>query len=319
MAHRRSGCARLILHGLALALVLLGIHAAAIGTSEIGTFAEGISAVSKSAGGTPTAGTSGQTEHPVRAELIASATGIQPGRPIWIGIRLRMDNHWHTYWMNPGDAGLATAVEWRLPPGITAGELLWPYPRRFEAPSVVSYGYEGETVLLTQMQADASLSPGDALTIGARVEWLACREECLPGEAELTLELPVRAGSSPRDDPWSEEFASARRKLPQNIPDWKVNALADPERIRLQVVPPRRFARAMDRIVFFPALRGLIDHGRDVTFRNTDLGYFLEIPRSRLMTKLPARLTGVLYSDAGWDEEGSLKALWLDSPLHVQK
>ncbi len=260
-----------------------------------------------------------RANHPVQAELIASAADIQPGRPFWIGVRLRMDENWHVYWMNPGDSGLATAVEWRLPHGITAGELLWPYPQRIETPPLVSFGYEGEAVLLTQMRADATLSPGDVLVIGARVEWLACREECLPGGEELILELPVQAGSPSRNSLLSEEFTAARRKLPQNMPGWKVNARADTEYIRLQIVPPRGFTRAMERMLFFPAMRGLIDLGRVETFRKTDMGYFLEIPRSRLTIRLPSRLAGVLFSDSGWDAEGSLKALWVDAPLHIRK
>jgi DsbC/DsbD-like thiol-disulfide interchange protein len=43
-----------------------------------------------------------KTEH-VEAELIAERTSAQPGKPIPVGLKLRMAEHWHTYWKNPGD------------------------------------------------------------------------------------------------------------------------------------------------------------------------------------------------------------------------
>ena len=52
------------------------------------------------------------------------------------------ENGWHVYWRNPGDSGLATALNWTLPPGVTAGELQWPYPHRSQLGDIVNYGYD---------------------------------------------------------------------------------------------------------------------------------------------------------------------------------
>ena len=57
------------------------------------------------------------TEH-VRAELLANAPdGVQPGKPLWVGLRIAHQPHWHTYWKNPGDSGLPTQFTWTLPAG----------------------------------------------------------------------------------------------------------------------------------------------------------------------------------------------------------
>ena len=54
---------------------------------------------------------------PVRSEratatLISDTDAVQPGKPLRLGLRLRMAPGWHTYWQNPGDAGERT--DWNV-------------------------------------------------------------------------------------------------------------------------------------------------------------------------------------------------------------
>ena len=62
----------------------------------------------------------------VKASLVADTASIESGKSFRVGVRLIMDPGWHTYWKNPGDAGLATTVAWKLPKGFSAGKLGWP-------------------------------------------------------------------------------------------------------------------------------------------------------------------------------------------------
>lgn len=88
-----------------------------------------------------------QTEQ-VRSELMAHAPqGVGAGRTVWVGLQLTHAPEWHTYWKNPGDSGLPTELRWTLPPGVTAGEIAWPTPRKFPLGNLANYGY-GDTVLL---------------------------------------------------------------------------------------------------------------------------------------------------------------------------
>src|SRR5262245_25516367 len=84
---------------------------------------------------------------PVHPEFIVEQETIKPGRPFWIGIRLTLDKKWHAYWKNPGDAGMAPAVEWKLPEGYMVRELVWPVPKRFSLNDAISFGYEDELIL----------------------------------------------------------------------------------------------------------------------------------------------------------------------------
>src|SRR6185369_1520698 len=73
----------------------------------------------------------------VEAELVSEVESIQPGQPFWVALRLKMEDHWHTYWQNPGDSGLATKIIWNLPEGFRAESIQWPYPEKIEAPPLV--------------------------------------------------------------------------------------------------------------------------------------------------------------------------------------
>ena len=116
------------------------------------------------------------TTERVRAELLAHAPeGVGPGRPVWLGLRISHQPQWHTYWRNPGDSGLATTLSWRLPAGLSAGEIAWPVPRRLPVGHLVNYGYEGTTLLpvpitVTQDMRPSPLSP--QLKIQLKAQWL---------------------------------------------------------------------------------------------------------------------------------------------------
>jgi len=86
-----------------------------------------------------------EAEH-VTARLVSSVSAIQPGQPFEVALRLEIEDHWHTYYKNPGDSGLATSIQWELPEGFEAGEIQWPNPMRLSFGPLTNFGYEG-TVL----------------------------------------------------------------------------------------------------------------------------------------------------------------------------
>jgi len=82
-----------------------------------------------------TLGLAAANAQPVRvdhaeAELVAAVDAIVPGQPLSVGVVIRHDPHWHTYWRVPGDSGLPTTIKWTLPLGFAAGPIEWPVPRR---------------------------------------------------------------------------------------------------------------------------------------------------------------------------------------------
>lgn len=126
--------------------------------------------------------------HPVAAELVADAQ-VREGGVSRVGVRLVMAPGWHVYWENPGDSGLATEVLWAAPDSVSIGPLRWPLPERFSSPGEVeSFGYADQVLLASEVRWPDAVVSG---AIRARVSWLACRDICLLGEAELRADLPL--------------------------------------------------------------------------------------------------------------------------------
>ena len=158
----------------------------------------------------------------VKAELLADVASVQPGQPFTAGIRLTMKPHWHVYWKNPGDAGQATSVEWKLPQGFTAGELKFPIPVTFEQPGpVIGYGYENEVLLTATITPPADLVAGKTIDLEAAVTWLVCDPmTCIPGNASLKLQLPTGPETKPAN---AELFAKGRQQFPVPLDASPVN------------------------------------------------------------------------------------------------
>src|SRR5438876_42591 len=78
----------------------------------------------------------------VHAALLSEVKTVAPGQPFWLAVELQMDDHWHTYWKQPGDSGMATSIKWNLPSGFKAGAIEWPAPKKIVAAPLASYGYE---------------------------------------------------------------------------------------------------------------------------------------------------------------------------------
>jgi thiol:disulfide interchange protein DsbD len=170
----------------------------------------------------PAQGASATVSQPhTTAELIPETTTVQPGQPFDVALHLHSDPGWHTYWINPGDAGLATTITWTLPSGFTAGPIQWPTPEKHNMGPLITYGYEGDVYLLTTITPPKADLP-QHFDVKAHAEWLVCQEECIPGKAELTL--PLDSGllnlRLPIDN--KDFFDQARERLPVANTLWDI-------------------------------------------------------------------------------------------------
>ena len=128
----------------------------------------------------------------LEATLLVDASQVKPGDTFRVGVRFRLDPDWYIYWKNPGDSGLSTEVSWDAP-GVTVGELRWPFPSTFRTPDgfIVSHGYKGETLLFAE--ARASEQATGSLMLSAAVDALVCAHRCIPAEVLLSRAVSVGA------------------------------------------------------------------------------------------------------------------------------
>lgn len=152
-----------------------------------------------------------------RVELIADSATPAPGKPLGIGIVLTPRAGWHTYWLNPGDAGAPTRVEWTLPAGTAQpGPLNYPVPQTLVVSGLMNHVYETTNTLVTALDVPAGLAAGSAFPVRVKVDWLVCSlEQCVPESAELSLPLVIGNGAA--DATMGPRMAAARAALPRPL------------------------------------------------------------------------------------------------------
>src|ERR1700731_3250576 len=149
----------------------------------------------------------------VRATLLTDAATVQAGQKFHIGVWYKIEPEWHIYWKYAGDSGIPTEIQWQLPPGFQAGPLQWPLPGRHKEPGHLEvFGYGSEVLLYSEVTAPASL-PAGQIAIKADSKWLVCKSSCVPGEANLSLEL--NSGQTASDSSLFQRYGA---QVPQVFP-----------------------------------------------------------------------------------------------------
>jgi DsbC/DsbD-like thiol-disulfide interchange protein/cytochrome c biogenesis protein CcdA len=130
------------------------------------------------------------SDYMVQSRLVADHVTVEPGLTFHVGLHMQIEPGWHTYWRNSGDSGEPTEINWRLPDGVSAGDIIWPAPSAYPFGHLMNYGYGGEVVLPVPITIAEDFS-GRFLELRADVSWLVCEEVCIPESAELDLFLTV--------------------------------------------------------------------------------------------------------------------------------
>jgi len=199
-----------------------------------------------------------ETEN-VRAELLAEVGAIKPGQVFRMGLHQKLREGWHTYWRNAGDAGLPIELKLTLPPGFTAGPLIWPRPKVYDLSGVVSYGYENEVLLMLEVTPSAT-SPPDTIRITAEATWLVCEDVCIPEEAKFAIELAVSPEGRAAPTEVQRLFDAARRAVPLASP-WSARYGVARNGDPTVVIDAKGLqADRLSELYFFPADWGVAAH-----------------------------------------------------------
>jgi thiol:disulfide interchange protein/DsbC/DsbD-like thiol-disulfide interchange protein len=261
------------------------------------------------------AGPSEAATEQVRAQLIASVDAVHPGDTIQVGVHQTIIPHWHTYWVNPGDSGLATTIDYDLPAGATAGAIQWPTPSRITLGPVVNYGYENEVTLLSSIKV-----PDDAsgvFPVKAKVKWLVCEAVCIPQRAELALDLPVVAPGQDRGR-GSALIGKAQASLPVASP-WPVSATSDNSGLTLRITGTGLQPDNIKDIWFYPLEWGRIAHNADQPWLSSGDTIELRLQPGDDAPAVGGRLNGVLAVTEEGRDGPVTRGFIIDVPLAAAK
>jgi suppressor for copper-sensitivity B len=144
-----------------------------------------------------------------KVRLIAATPSVGSGDTVSLGLEFLLAPGWKIYWRSPGDAGLPPTVDWAGSENLAGATLAWPAPRRFSAYGLETIGYEDSVVLPI---AARLAEPGRMLSADAHLQYLTCKDICIPYEIELRLDLPATA--VPNEPGFPAPIAQALQRVP---------------------------------------------------------------------------------------------------------
>ena len=254
----------------------------------------------------------------VRAELMAHAPeGVEPGKPVWLGLQLAHQPEWHTYWKNSGDSGLPTQLQWTLPAGVQAGDIAWPVPKKIPIGTLANYGYEGTVLLPVPLTIAPDFKPsliGSTLDVKLHAQWLVCRKECIPEEGDFELKIPVRSSTALngaafdaalKAQPRPVMAAVAGQVIPPSVARIDGDALA----IQVQGLPVEARGRKLE---FFPETAEVIETAGAWTQEWKGAVWHARVPLSAQRANSPQVMPVVLSPAAGtgWRVELPVSGEW---------
>jgi thiol:disulfide interchange protein len=227
------------------------------------------------------------------AELTTLSPQIAVGGTLQAGLVLTIEEHWHVYWINAGDAGEPPTITWTLPPGITAGPLQFPPPTRLPVGPLMDFGYEDGVAFPLTLTASPTMKPGK-VHLDAHVTWLVCSSECLPGKAHLGIDVNVVPG--PVAAPAAVgALGTALANLPKPLPStMSVSAVGDAKQILVTLTTGTRETGAQ----FYPFDTDQIDNAAEQPTAPLANGAKIWLKRAPDATSLPKTLHGLVELSA---------------------
>jgi DsbC/DsbD-like thiol-disulfide interchange protein/cytochrome c biogenesis protein CcdA len=226
------------------------------------------------------------------AELVSLAPSIAPGGTLEVGLVITLEEKWHVYWINAGDSGEPPKITWTLPRGVTAGPMQFPIPSRLPLGPLMDFGYEDEVAFPVKLTAAKDLKPGP-IHLDAKVNWLVCREVCIPGRAHLGLNLTVDPKATAPAQPVGA-LGEALGLIPKPLPsDMKLTITGGKNEFVMDLITGERTSDAE----FYPFDQEQIANAGDQDVEPLPNGVRLRVPRAPELTKLPEQLHGVLKLD----------------------
>lgn len=248
----------------------------------------------------------------VKAWLVSEVDAVPAGEIFWVALRQEIRNDWHTYWKNPGDSGEPTTIDWELPEGFTAGDIVWPAPKRVPLADLVNFGYEGDLFLLVPITAPDGLAPGDAVTLAANARWLVCKDICIPETATLSLTLDVTETTPSENAIWRKAFEATRATLPVPTP-WPATFGQNEESIIVHLETGPIDLSTIQTVEVFSDEEGVFRNAPDARFQKSKNGLSIRLEAGTRADRLDEKLSALVAIEEDLTDTVVRRAFQIDA------
>ena len=149
-----------------------------------------------------------------KVRLIAATSAVGTAAEVWLGLQVKLDPDFKTYWRSPGDAGVPPELDWTASRNVAGLTIAWPTPTRYVLAGYHTFGYANEVVLPLKVTLER---PGEPVAIRLELAIGICRDICVLGEASFKLDLPVGAATPAPHAATIERYRARVPGVPQGI------------------------------------------------------------------------------------------------------
>ena len=232
----------------------------------------------------------------VVVQLVNEEYAVGAPGAIDAGLYFKLDPGWHLYWKNAGDAGEPPKIVWTLPKGVQADPMKFPAPKRLPLGPLMDYGYENEVLFPVHLTVDSSFKPGSTVHLAAKINWIVCQERCIPGNANLTLDVPVASSKSAANAEIVALFKRFESRMPQPLPtNAKAVFQTTNEGFRLALTTGQHETEA----IFFPEDPDALDNPAPQKLTANAQGFLLDLKKGPYLQKQLTELKGVVELSGG--------------------
>lgn len=202
----------------------------------------------------------------VQVRLITDKTQVQGGDTVRIGLEQTIYPGWHVYWLNPGDSGTPTTIDWNLPPGFFVSDLEWPLAEKIPYGPLTNYGYEGQATLLQNLTLASGIG-STPFALEAKVNLLVCKEICIPEAHDVSLEFNAGTIAEP------DKIAAAEALLPETQ-EWQTSFYErNGQLVFKTVVEDVSLLNGATNITLLPEEWGVVDNNADASLEFLNTGF----------------------------------------------
>ena len=250
----------------------------------------------------------------VTASLVSSHNAVPPGGKFHVALRTVLDDHWHTYWKNPGDSGEPVFIDWKIPEGMSKGDIAWPLPQTLATGPIINYGFEGTPIFPVEFTVPDTAERASVIIVDADFYYLVCKDVCIPEQGKASL--PVKIADYEVDDVWQAEINTALAATPKaGDITGAIRKLDSNVIIGFQNLPA---SADVSSAYYFPYDQGVLSHSEPQSVKEGSRGLELVSQADYLWDDgLPETVSGVLSFEQNGKRIGQEVSLAVGQILDV--
>lgn len=294
-------CARWMTQTLAVGALAIGLSVSA--TSAHANAWENITAQQNGAGIQSL--TAPQKEGPhVTIRLISEKTALTPQAVNRLAVVFDHEPGWHTYWINPGDAGKPPTFKFSVnKKNFTFSKPEFPTPERHFTGGLTSYSYTGQTIFPFTVDIPRFGGTSGKVHIRVNVDYLVCKDLCVPESGTATITVPLSVSGLPGPD--APLMANALKLIPEQVPASNdLTAVFDGKTLRIDQAPGPVVKQWLE---FYPLKPNQIDYSANPIFEHpstakdvpTDSNSLYLLTKPDFQKNPPKEIEGLLIADGG--------------------